>query len=77
MNTIKDQLNLAQKAIQEMKNQNKIFENLIQSTLEKSPESDKKDIQDFQVKINNILSLAKSGKIDEAQELLKNINYGR
>ena len=74
--TIDQQVKLANKAIEEMKNQNRIFENIIKETLINAPESDKNQIQRFQAMSIKAMNLAKKGKTEEAQNLIKNFKNG-
>lgn len=71
LNTIRQQAEASKKMIDEMNNQNRIFENSINSALRDAPESDKKKISDFQSLSRRAISLAKSGKLKEAQTLIK------
>lgn len=73
---INELINNSQKALQEIQNQTRIFENVMQNVLENAPEGDKTKIQDVQLLMTKALNLAKQGKGDEAQQLIKNFKYG-
>ncbi len=74
--TVQQQIKLSKKAIEETKVQNRIFENLLQEAIKGAPEEDKNQVQKIQVFANKVLSLAKEGKQEEAQSLIKDFKYG-
>jgi len=80
MNNLKDildQVELGKNAIEEMKRQNRIFDATLQEALKGAPDSDKKEIQAVQVLSLKVINLAKEGKTNEAQNLIKEFQNGR
>lgn len=73
---IKAQLELSKKAIQETKNQNRIFETILQEAIKGAPKEDKHKIQHLQNMSRKAISLAKQGKLEEAQNLIKSFSDG-
>lgn len=76
-NDINEQIKLANKAIEQLKNQNSIFEKIIQTALENAPQEDKEKIQKLQMTSMKAINLAKSGKITEAEEIIKEFSNGK
>jgi len=76
LNAIKQQGEAVQKLITEMNNQNRIFENTIDSAMKGAPESDKKAINKIKLLSKKAINLAKQGKMDEAQTLIKSFKHG-
>jgi len=68
---ILEQSELARNAINQMNEQNRIFENIIQQSLMGAPDGDKKKIDEVKTLMTKVTSLAKDGKIIEAQNLIK------
>lgn len=76
LKNIKAQLELSKKAIQETKNQNRIFETILQEAIKGAPKEDKKEIQRLQNMSRQAINLAKQGKLEEAQTLIKSFSDG-
>lgn len=76
LKNIKAQLELSKKAIQETKNQNRIFETILQEAIKGAPKEDKKEIQRLQNMSRKAINLAKQGKLEEAQTLIKSFSDG-
>ena len=76
LKNIKAQLQLSKKAIQETKNQNRIFETILQEAIKGAPKEDKKEIQRLQNMSRKAINLAKQGKLEEAQTLIKSFSDG-
>lgn len=76
LKNIKAQLELSKKAIQETKNQNRIFETILQEAIKGAPKEDKKEIQRLQNMSRKAINLAKQGKLKEAQTLIKSFSDG-
>lgn len=76
LKNIKAQLQLSKKAIQETKNQNRIFETILQEAIKGAPKEDKKEIQRLQNMSRQAINLAKQGKLEEAQTLIKSFSDG-
>lgn len=74
---IHQQLELSKKAVSEMNNGISIFENLMAEVVKGAPEQDKKTIEDVRIKANKAIQLAKQGKSDEAQQIIKDLQNGR
>lgn len=78
---ILEQAELGQKAIQQMKTQNRIFEALLEGVLKDAPEPDKNKIQEVKSFSTNVFNLAKEGKTIEVNEMIekfkkdKNFNF--
>lgn len=73
---IKRQCELAKSAVSEIKKQNRIFETLMHEAIKGAPEEHKKDIQRIQVLATKAINLAKQGKSEEAQNLIKDFQNG-
>ena len=73
---VQQQQKMVQKMIEEINNQNRIFEQTIESAMKGAPESDKKEIEKIRILAKKAISLAKQGKSDEAQNLIKQFSHG-
>lgn len=76
LNQIKQQAEISKKAIAEIQKQNRIFDTLLQKAMTGAPEEDKKTIASVQSLSMKALNLAKQGKMNEAQNLIKSFSYG-
>lgn len=74
---INAQLKLSEKAIQEYKKQNRIFEQILSEAIKGAPEKDKSEIQKVKSFTEKVKGLVKEGKLEEAQTLIKNYTHGR
>jgi hypothetical protein len=68
---ILEQSELARNAMDQINVQNRIFENTIQQALMGAPDGDKKQIDEVKTLMAKVTTLAKDGKIIEAQNLIK------
>jgi len=68
---------LGDKAMAEMKNQISIFDATLQEALKGAPQQDKSQIEELKALCNSAINLAKTGKADAAQELIRNYEHGR
>lgn len=71
LNSIKNQLESVKAVTETAKQQQRSFETLLTATLKGAPEKDKEKISKIQALSVRALSLAKNGKLAEAQELIK------
>lgn len=71
------QLELSKKAVSEMNKQNRIFDNLLNEAVKGAPEKDKKTIESLRIKSMKAIRLAKEGKSEEAQQIIKDLQNGR
>ena len=71
---IKAQMELSKKAIQETQNQSRIFEQVLQEAVEGAPNEDKMAIHKLQNMSKRAIALAREGKLDEAQNLIKSFS---
>jgi hypothetical protein len=76
LKTIKAQSELSKKLFKEIENQNRIFEKTIESVMKGAPESDKPKINQIQMLSQKAINLAKQGKLEDAQNLIKNFRHG-
>lgn len=76
LNALLEQAKLSQKAISEIQNQNRIFETILQEAVKGAPNEDKKKIEEVRQLSINAINLAKQGKIEEAQNLIKKFSDG-
>lgn len=74
---IKEQLALAEKSAREIKNQSRIFENTLQEAVKGAPIEAKSQIDQIRVLSAKAISLAKQGKMEESQQLIKDFQNGR
>lgn len=72
LNATKQQAETVKKLLKEVNKQNRIFENIIDSALKGAPESDKSEINKIRILSQQAVNLAKQGKLDDAQNLIKN-----
>lgn len=68
---ILQQTKVAEKAVQQMKNQTRDFERMLELTVKGAPEADKQKIEQIRLLSIKAIELAKQGKSDEAQQLIK------
>lgn len=78
LKNIKKQIELSKNAVSEMKKQNAIFDTLLQEAIKGAPEEHKPAIDKMRSVVIKVKNLAKNGKLQEAQELIKQYqtNYG-
>lgn len=76
LNTIKRQAELSKKLFAELNNQNRIFENIIESAMKGAPEKDKPEINRIRMLTKKAIALAKEGKSEEAQQIIKDFQHG-
>lgn len=74
--TLEQQARVSQKLVMEIKNQNRTFDNIIQEAVKGAPNEDKKKVEEFRLLSINAINLAKEGKIEEAQNLIKSFQDG-
>lgn len=72
-----NQMKLSKNAVVEINKQNRIFERTIQQAIKGAPEQDKKEIEKIRLLTIKALNLAKQGKIEESQQLIKDFQNGR
>lgn len=78
LDNIKKQIELGRKSIKELQNQNAIFDELLTETIEGVPEEQKNLVQEIKVLSQRAFALAKQGKTEEAQTLIKQMqNVGK
>lgn len=77
LSNIKSQLEIANNAILQIKEQNRIFDTLISKSIAQAPEKDKKTIEQISLMSKKAINLAKKGEINKANDLIKNFKYGR
>lgn len=68
---ILNQTKIAEKAVETMKQQTRDFEKMLEMTVKDAPDSDQKKIEEIRVLSKKAIQLAKEGKGDEAQKLIK------
>ena len=73
---IKALTNLADKAIDQMNEEIAIFGKTLDQSIINAPEGDKTIIQDFKALTTKAFNLAKMGKADEAQALIRSFQHG-
>lgn len=76
LNTIKRQAEMSKKLFAEINNQNRIFEQTIESAMKGAPESDKPELNRIRMLTKKAIALAKDGKSEEAQQLIKDFKHG-
>lgn len=78
LDNIKSQLELTRSAVSEMKKQNTIFDTTLQEAIKGAPEEHKAEIDKMRLTILKVKNLAKNGRLQEAQNLIKQNqkNYG-
>lgn len=75
-NKITKQMEDVHKMTSGIKEQSRIFENILQDTVKRADESEKPIIEETIALTQRALALAKQGKRDEATELIKNFKHG-
>lgn len=76
LNTVKQQAEQVKKLFEEINNQNRIFEQTIESAMKGAPEEDKPAINRLRMLAKKAIALAKEGKSEEAQQIIKDFNHG-
>jgi len=76
LKNIKAQLELSKKALSEYKKQNTIFEQILQNAIKGAPEEDQGEIEKIRILTIKVTNLAKAGKLEEAQTLIKDYQNG-
>tara|TARA_R110000851_G_scaffold108617_1_gene230027 strand:- start:12184 stop:12423 length:240 start_codon:yes stop_codon:yes gene_type:complete len=76
INVLKQQAESAKKLFSEINNQNRIFGELIDDAMMGAKETEKPEINKIQMLTKKAINLAKQGKLDEAQTLIKNYRNG-
>lgn len=74
---INELLKSSQAASNELSKSMGLLDELMSETLRKAPESDKKKIEEIQIKTKQIIQLAKNGDTKAAHELLNTIKNGQ
>lgn len=75
---INKQVKLAESLVKESKNQIRIFDDVLQEAIKGVEGDDKKEIERVRALSQRAINLAKQGKGDKAQEIIKNFqnSYG-
>ena len=75
---IQKQLELAKETINQMSNQNRIFDQTLQEAIKGASDKDKPELERVRVLSLRAIALAKQGKNAQAQELIKQFkrDYG-
>lgn len=73
---IHQQVELAKKAAEQIKEQNRIFDNILTDAIKGVPKEHKAQVQNVQVFSQRVINLAKEGKTAEAQQLIKEFTNG-
>lgn len=76
LNTLKQQLETSKKMFSEINNQNRIFGELIDNAMKGAPDQDKPEISKMKLMMTKAVNLAKQGKTEEAQTLVKQFSNG-
>lgn len=76
LKTIIEQTKLSKKSMIEIQNQSRIFENILFEAVKGAPKKDQKKVEEFRQLQIKVLNLAKEGKINEAQNLIKTFSDG-
>lgn len=74
--TLKQQLENAKKLASQINVQNTIFEQTLQEAVKGAPEEDKQKLEKVRVLSIKAISLAKKGKLEEAQDVIKQFQNG-
>lgn len=76
LNDIIQQANISKEAIQQIKNQNRIFETILHEAVKGAPNEDKSKIEEVRMISKKVIDLAKQGKSEEAQQMIKDFQNG-
>lgn len=76
LHQLKELLKSSEKAAMEIKNQNRIFGSTLQEAIKGAPIEDKDKIDQVRILSLKAIELAKQGKSEEAQQLIKEFNNG-
>lgn len=76
LNSLKEQMEASKKMFNEINNQNRIFGELIDNAMKGAPDQDKSEISKIKLMAKKAINLAKQGKSEEAQTLIKNFSNG-
>ena len=77
LDNIKKQIELGNKAIEQFKNQNAIFDEMLTETIKGIPEDQKRQVEEVQALSQRAVNLAKQGKVEEAKTLIKQMQNVR
>ncbi len=67
---------LSKKAVEEMKKQIRVYEQTMEATVKNAPDDQKKELESVRLMSIRALNLAKQGKSDEANQLIKDFRNG-
>lgn len=70
-------MNLAQKSAQQINKEITIFDQWIKDVQKNVPDDQKSQVEEINALLIKAVNLAKMGKAEEAQELVKNYKHGR
>ena len=76
LHQLQELLKSSEKAVSEIKNQNRIFETTLQEAVKGAPIEEKDNIDQMRIFSLKIIELAKQGKSEEAQQLIKEFKNG-
>lgn len=76
LNDVIQQANISKEAIQQIKNQNRIFETILHEAVKGAPNEDKSKIEEVRMMSKKVIDLAKQGKSEEAQQMIKDFQNG-
>lgn len=77
INKIMEQVKAGERAIDEMNRQTKSFGDVMSAAVQGAPTKDQKEMEKLRVMAMKAINLAKEGKTDEANQLIKNFSDGR
>jgi hypothetical protein len=75
--TIIELANLSQKSAQELTQQIRIFDEIMQKTVQQANEGDKQAVEELFGIAQQAINLAKTGKVDQANETIRNFENAR
>lgn len=77
LSTIIKQAELSKQAVMEINQQNRIFEQILNDVVKGAPKEDQAKVDEIRLLSLKAINLAKQGKNDEAQKLIKDFQNGR
>lgn len=73
---IRAQTELFKKTVKEYKKQNENFLTVLNETLKNAPEKDQGKVEEVRILTSKVFGLAKQGKVEEAQKIIKDFSNG-
>lgn len=74
--SLQQQAEMSKRAVEEMKRQIRLYEQTMETMVKTAPDDQKTELESVRLMSIRALNLAKQGKSDEAQQLIKDFKNG-